>query len=83
MYVKQAKENYIQPKAETQGAVPCTNVLTSLSMQAGVDNFGLPGSGVDDFGTGGSSVGDFGTGGSDVGNFGVGSSSVGNFGRGE
>ncbi len=83
MYVKQAKENYIQPKAETQNAVPCLNVLTSLSMQAGVDNFGTPGSGVDDFGTGGSSVGDFGTGGSDVGNFGVGSSSVGNFGRGE
>ncbi len=83
MYVKQAKENYIPPAAETQSAVPCLNVLTSLSMTAGVDNFGVPGSGVDDFGTDGSSVGDFGGGGSSVGDFGTGSSSVGNFGRGE
>ncbi len=73
MYVKQAKENYIPPAAETQSAVPCPNILTSLSMQAGLD----------DFGTGGSSLGDFGTENSDLGNFGAGnSSSVGNFGRG-
>ncbi len=83
MYVKQAKENYIQPKAETQSAVLCPNVLTSLSMTAGVGDYETPGSGVGDFGTTGSGVGDFGTGGSSIGDFGTGSSSVGNFGRGE
>ncbi len=83
MYVEQARENYIPPRAGVLQAVPLPHVLTSLSMQAGVDNFGVPGSEVGDFGTDGSSVGDFGTGGSGVGNFGVGSSSVGNFGRGE
>ncbi len=83
MYVKQAKENYIQPKAETQSAVLCPNVLTSLSMTAGVGDYETPGSGVGDFGTGGSSVSDFSSGSSSVGDFGVGGSSVGNFGRGE
>ncbi len=62
MYVKQAKENYIPPKMEKQNVVSFSNVLTSLSMNAGVNDFEMPESEVENFGTDGSSVGNFGRG---------------------
>ncbi len=70
MYVKQARENYIPPRAGVLQAASLPHVLTSLSLSAAVDNFGGMGSAVDEYGLGGSSVGNWDAGGSSaVGDF--------------